>query len=84
MNTLLAVIPIQACYPTQKAVAFKLIYGRNWKIGNSPERIKLGSVLYPINASIEQGDRLLRRAFPEANQSRHYDEMGRLFCSGSM
>ena len=75
------IVPI---YPTQKAVAFKLVYGRKWKLGDSPERIKLGSLLYPINASIEQGDRLLRHAFPEANQSRHYDEHGHLFCSGTI
>lgn len=71
-------------YHSQKAVAFKLVYGRKWKSGESPERIKLGSVLYPVMASIEHGDSLLRKAFPEANQSRHYDEHGVLFCSGSM
>lgn len=75
---------IIAPYRTNKAIAYKLVYGRNWKLGHSPERIKLGSILYPIGDSIEQGDAAIRKAFPEANQSRHYDEYGHLFCSGTI
>lgn len=71
-------------YPTQKAIAMQLIYGKKWKIGDAPKRINLGSLLFPIDASIEDASDLVRRQFPDANCARLYDETGLLFCSGSL
>lgn len=71
-------------YPTQKAVAFRLIYGPKWKLGDRPQCIKLGSLPFPIGEGIEFADALLRRAFPTATDSRLYDERGQWFCAGSL
>jgi hypothetical protein len=71
-------------YPSQKAIAIKLVYGPKWKLGDSPQRINLGSVLFPTNEGVEFADAMIRREFPEANATRLYNEHGHLFCSGSI
>lgn len=84
MPLVAAAAPNPMNYPTQKAVAYRLIYRTGWKCGESPERIKLGSLPFPIGEGIEFADALLRRAFPTATDSRLYDERGQWFCSGSL
>ena len=69
-------------YPTQKAVAFRVNYSRNWKAGEQPVKVKLGSLLFPVGEHIEFADQLVRKQFPQANSARLYDETGALFCTG--
>ncbi len=72
-------------WPTQKAVAYKILYDQKprLKLGESPKRVKLGSVLFPIGEGIEFGEARAREAFPEANTCRLYNEHGHFFCSTS-
>lgn len=84
MTTVVLAAGITAKYPSQKAVAFQVSYGRKWKAGDSPRKVKLGSLLFPIGEGIEDGEARLRKAFPQANASNLWDEFGNWFCAGSM
>lgn len=72
-----------SAYSTQKAVAFRLTYGPKWRMGERPERVKCGNLLFGADDCLEDAEAALRRAFPKAKALRLYDCAGELYCLGS-
>ena len=54
----------------QKAEAWKVTYGPKWKCGQSPQLEKLGELIFPPEATIEEMEHGLRHAFPLATNCR--------------
>jgi hypothetical protein len=71
-------------FPTLRAVAYRLVYGPKWKMGQSPEKIRIGAMLLPNCYFVDQCERAIRRKFKDANAFRIYGNDGDRFFSGSL
>lgn len=69
---------------TQRGEAWKVTYGPKWKCGDHPAKVLLGELSFPVDVHIELMNHELRRAFPQATDSRLFNEHGHWICAGCL